>query len=146
MEDVEVTHPGGRTAVIELHGEHDCATKRELADLLACEVSHNDIVVVDVSDAHFIDCSFLHNLVRADRDARARGSRFVLQMGTAPIVRSALRFSGLLEQLNVADSRGAAIAPLATASQEHVSRGTELATDSLPGLARARHVRDDIHG
>jgi anti-anti-sigma factor len=125
MEDVEVTHPGGRTiAVIELHGEHDLATKREVADLLAREVSYNDIVVVDVSDARFIDCSILHNLVRADRDARARGSRFVLQMGTAPIVQRALQISGLLEQLNVADSRGAAIAPPATASQEHVSRVT----------------------
>jgi anti-anti-sigma factor len=111
MEDIEVTHPRAGIAVIELHGEHDCSTKDEVADLLAGEVSHNDVVVVDVSEALFIDASFLHNLALADRDASRRGSRFVLQMGTAPIVRTALRISGLLEQLDVADSRSAAIAP-----------------------------------
>jgi anti-anti-sigma factor len=127
MEDVDVTHPGESTAVIELHGEHDCVTRHELAGLLAREVAHNDIVVVDVTDADFVDSSFLHNLVRADRDARARGSRFVLQMGTAPIVRSALRISGLLEQLDVADSRGAAIERAPSESQNSVlgGRGNE---------------------
>ena len=118
MKDIDVSHPGESTAVVALRGEHDLTTNHEIADLLAREVSNNDIVVVDVSDALFIDSSFLHNLVRADRDARARGSRFVLQMGTAPIVRSALRISGLLEHLDVADSRGAATAPVAAAGQK----------------------------
>ena len=110
MKAITVSHPGDSTAVVELQGEHDCGTSDEVAALLRREVLNNALVVVDVSEAVFIDASFLHNLVRADRDASERGSRFVLQMGTAPIVRAALQVSGLLDQLNVAHTRDEALA------------------------------------
>jgi len=114
MQDVELIRPFDNASVLALHGEHDVATKEELARLLSDEISANDLVVMDVSDAVFVDSSFLHNLVKADRLASARGSRFVLQMGTARIVRSAIEFSGLLDVLECASSREEALSKAPT--------------------------------
>lgn len=109
MQDVEVRRPSRHIAVVELHGEHDVATKDRLEHLLADEIAANDLVVIDVTDAEFVDSSFLHNLVKADRLARSRGSRFVLQMGTARIVRSAIEISGILHSLHWAGTREEAL-------------------------------------
>lgn len=109
MHDVEVIRPAEDIAIIALHGEHDIVTKEQLAHLLSDEIAANELVVVDVTDADFVDSSFLHNLVKADRLACARGSRFVLQMGTARIVRSAIEISGLLQSLQWAGSREEAL-------------------------------------
>jgi anti-anti-sigma factor len=109
MHDVEVVRPAEDIAVIALHGDHDTVTKEQLARLLAEEIAANELVVVDVTDADFVDSSFLHNLVKADRLATTRGSRFVLQMGTARIVRSAIEVSGLLHSLEWVGSRDEAL-------------------------------------
>lgn len=119
MVDVEVTRPSGGIAVLALQGEHDVVTKDQLAHLLAEEVAANDLVVVDVTEAEFVDSSFLHNLVKADRLARSRGSSFVLQMGTARIVRSAIEISGLLQSIEWAASRDEALlTPLRKSAQQ----------------------------
>lgn len=110
MQDVDVSRPSDDTAVICLRGEHDVVTKQQLAHLLADEIATNNLVVVDVTDAEFVDSSFLHNLVKADRLARSCGSRFVLQMGTARIVRSAIEITGILDALEWAGSREEALA------------------------------------
>jgi len=110
MDDVAVSRPTESTTVIALQGEHDLATDREMAELLKSAISGSSLVVVDVTSAQFIDSSFLHNLVKANRGAEAHGSRFVLQMGTAPIVRRVLEISGLLEELECASSRDEALA------------------------------------
>lgn len=104
-----MTRPSSSTVVVALHGEHDLTARAQLARLLADEVGANDLVVVDVTDADFVDSSVLHNLFRADNLASARGSRFVLQMGTAHIVRSAIKNSGLLDVVECADSRDEAL-------------------------------------
>jgi len=105
MDDIRVTKPSDGIAVVELQGEHDFGTRNELAALLGEVVARNELVVVDVSEALFIDSSFLHNLVQADRAAVARGSNLVLQMGSADIGRRAFEISGLLERLDVAATR-----------------------------------------
>ena len=108
--DLDVLRPRVGAAVVELHGEHDLATKTEVRELLTSLVETNDLVVIDVTDARFIDSSFLHNLAEADRLARSRGSRLRLQLGTASIVRKALEVSGLLERLDCAPDREQALA------------------------------------
>ncbi len=110
MDDVAVSRPGDSTTVIALQGEHDLATAREQGILLDGAISSSSLVVVDVTSADFIDSSVLHNLVKAHRRAENRGSHFVLQMGTAPIVRRVLEISGLLEELDCASSRDEALA------------------------------------
>lgn len=121
MKDVEVIRPGEDIAVIALHGEHDTVTKEQLALLLAEEIGANELVVVDVTDADFVDSSFLHNLVKADRLATTRGSRFVLQMGTARIVRSAIEVSGLLHTLDWAGTREEALLATSRSSAQNTA-------------------------
>ena len=103
--DLDVLRPRVGAAIVELHGEHDVATRTEVRELFTSLVEANDLVVIDVTNARFIDSSFLHNLADADRLARSRGSRLCLQLGTASIVRRALEVSGLLERLDCAPDR-----------------------------------------
>lgn len=103
MDDVDVIRVAPDVAVVALHGEHDAMGQEDLSVLLSDEVSGNGLVVVDVSNADFIDSSVLHNLVRADRLARDHGSRVVLQVGTARAVRSAMNVSGAFSSLERAD-------------------------------------------
>jgi anti-anti-sigma factor len=109
--DPEVSHPQPGVAVVECAGEHDMTTKDETAVLLSALIAENDLVIVDVSDARFIDSSFVNNLLRADRLARDRGSRFRLQVATAPIVRRVLEISGILDKLDIATTRDEALRP-----------------------------------
>lgn len=101
---VEVTHPQPGTAVIALKGEHDVVTGDDTGRLFADLIADNDLVVVDVSGADFIDSSFIHTLVRSDQMARSEGKLFRIQMGTAPIVLRALEISGVLRVLDVVGS------------------------------------------
>ena len=65
-------------------------------------VAENDLVIVDLAEAEFIDASFMNALVRADREARSRGGRVCLLVATAPIVYTALSIGGLLDHLDSA--------------------------------------------
>ena len=87
-----------------LKGEHDLSTEAELRSLLQTLVADHPLVLVDVTDAEFIDSSVIHTLMLADRQARASHHRFVLVAGTAPIVSAALRVSGVIDCLECAGS------------------------------------------
>jgi anti-anti-sigma factor len=109
LPDVEVLQPRPGAVVVECRGEHDLTTSESLARLLTELVATNDLVVIDISEAEFIDSSFLHNLVKADRLARPRGTRVRLQFGTAPIVARALEVSGILMRIEHASTREEAL-------------------------------------
>ena len=115
---VEVTYPRPRTCVIALHGEHDRVTAKRMERRFREALALNDLVVVDVGEADFIDSSFIHNLLVADRRASEQGKVFRLQMGTAPVVRRALEVSGVLDSLTVVHSREDALAPATDRSDE----------------------------
>jgi anti-anti-sigma factor len=102
---VVVVRPRAGEALIECRGEHDLLTHSRLESLLAKEVSRNDLVIVDVREAEFIDSSFLHNLVKANELARRARCRFVLQFGTASTVELALQLSGLLRTIEYVHNR-----------------------------------------
>ena len=108
--DARVLHPAPRQAVLELLGEHDYASKDDVAWPLLSLVEETELLVVDVSEAKFIDSSILHNLVRADRAARELGSSLRLQVGTTPVVRRVLELSELLDRLDCVSSREEALA------------------------------------
>ena len=109
LKDVAVLRPRSGTVVVEFSGEHDLLTKRALRALFASLIEVSDLVVADVSQAQFIDSSFVQTLLIADRKARDEGKRFVLQMGTAPIVRRAIEMSHVLVNLEHADTREEAL-------------------------------------
>ena len=108
--DVLVLPAGDGRVVVELNAEHDLATKDALGDLFTTLVEQNDLIVIDLTDAEFIDSSVIYNLARADRLARARGSNVRIQLGAEGIARRALEITGMIEQLNCVVDRDEALA------------------------------------
>jgi anti-anti-sigma factor len=95
---------------VKCRGEHDIATNEQLGRLLTELVANNDLVVVDVSEAKFLDSTFLHNIVKADRLGRERGTFVRLQIGAEAIVMRSLEVSGILTRIDHAHSREDALA------------------------------------
>ena len=110
MADVRVECPTAGTAVVTFTGEHDLATRDDLAQLFDSLVEEHDLVVADFSEAQFVDSTMLYVLVNADAAARARGRKLRLQLGTAAIVRTAFELSGLTKRLDCVHSREEALA------------------------------------
>ncbi len=108
--ELKVRQPRTGTAVVEVLGEHDLSTRDETADLFARLVAENDLVVIDISEAHFIDSSFLNNLAKAQRDAREREHTVLLQVGTHPAVRRMLDVTKFLDHFDHVSSRDEALA------------------------------------
>ena len=110
LRDVTVLQPRSGTVVVEFTGEHDLLTRRVVRDLFASLIEVSDLVVADISEAQFIDSSFVQTLLIADQKARAEGKRFP-SMGTAPIVRRAIEMSHVLVNLEHANTREEALKP-----------------------------------
>ena len=91
-------------------GEHDLATRGATSALLTSLVEDNGAVILDFSKAEFVDSSILEVVEQANRKARERGTMFRLQLGTAPIVATAFRVSGVLEEVECASTRAEALA------------------------------------
>ena len=103
-----IVDPSG-WAVVECTGEHDRATRTEVRALLDRLLVGYGLVVVDVSQATFIDSSFVTNLFIANRVAREQGTQFRVQHSTAPIVHRVLEISGVLSKIDCTTSREAAL-------------------------------------
>ena len=112
LPEVRVLQPRAGTAVVECTGELDITNAHDL-DRKLRELAVNELVVVDISKAEFIDSSIIHCLVRAHRRSRDQGTqlRLQLQAGSAPVVEVALKLSRVLELLDVANTRAEALAP-----------------------------------
>ena len=82
----------------------------EMERLLSEVLVVSDLLVVDVSEADFVDSSFLHNVLVADRRAKEQDKVFRVQMNTVPIVRRAFEVSGVLGHLTVVRTREKALA------------------------------------
>jgi len=104
-----LVRPSPGTVVVEIIGEHDLATHDTIHDLFLKLVESNRLLVVDVTEATFIDSSFLRALVDASKHAEAVGSRLRLQVGTAQIVQTVLEVSGLVDYLDCVDNREEAL-------------------------------------
>ena len=109
LEHVRVEQPTVDAAVVEFTGEHDLAEAERIQALLESLVEHNALVVADFSEAEFVDSSVLRTLFRAHSVAKARGSDFRLQLGTAPVVERAFELSGILSHLSCCESRAEAL-------------------------------------
>jgi anti-anti-sigma factor len=107
--DILVSRVRDAVVVVELRGEHDLVTKEQVWTLLSRLLRENDVVVLDVSQAEFIDSSFLHNIFRAHELAQQLGTTLRLQVGARPIVHKTLDVSGVLARLEVASGREEAL-------------------------------------
>jgi len=109
LEDVHVLHPRPGAVVVELAGEHDLAARDDLDELFQVLVLNNELVVVDVCEASFIDSSVAHVLMDAVRRGRECGTRLRLQMGTALIVKRSLEINGIFAVFEVVHDRREAL-------------------------------------
>jgi anti-sigma B factor antagonist len=107
--EIRIERPAADTAVAVFLGEHDIASREELKSMLETLVDENDLVVVDFSEATFVDSTTMHLLIKAHASARMRGKTFRLQIGTADIVRRAFELTGLMTRLDCFTSREEAL-------------------------------------
>jgi anti-sigma B factor antagonist len=105
----EVSYHDTDIAILSLLGEHDLATRDELRAALDRLVRSGEQLIVDLTQAEFIDSSVLNSLVQAQAQARERGLQLVLELATAPEVKRILEVTGLLERFPSASSREEAI-------------------------------------
>jgi anti-anti-sigma factor len=103
--DVQVTSPQPGVTVVSVADELDLVTSTEFSELLHALVRENELVVVDFSEALFIDSSTLSSLVSGHKLARERGTHLRLLLGEGCAVRRTFEISGLLQQLAWASSR-----------------------------------------
>jgi anti-anti-sigma factor len=99
---VEITTPIIGTAVVAFVGEHDLATREEAAGMLRDLLDTNDVIVVDLTRATFIDSSFLQLLLRADAQATESGKRFRVRAEPESVASRTLHLAGLSERFELA--------------------------------------------
>ena len=107
--EIRIERPAPDTAVAVFLGEHDIASRKELQSLLETLLEENDFVVVDFSEATFVDSTTMHLLITAHASARVSGKTFRLQIGTADIVHRAFELTGVMTRLDCATSREQAL-------------------------------------
>jgi anti-anti-sigma factor len=109
LEDVQVASPQAGVAVVSVAHELDLTRRTEFSALLLALIRQNELVVVDFSEAFFIDSSTLHVLVSAHKLALDRGTRLRLQLADGCLVKRTFEISGLLKVLSWASSREEAL-------------------------------------
>ena len=107
--EVRLERPSAGISVIQLVGEHDLATKGQVANTLDTALASGDNVAVDLTSVDFIDSSTLHVLVAASRRATESGRGFSIVLGSNDAIRQVFELTGLLTQLDSAESVAAAI-------------------------------------
>jgi anti-anti-sigma factor len=90
-----VRHEGG-ACIVALRGEHDLASVDELKDTLT-EAADAPSLIVDLSDAAFIDSAVLGALISSHRDVVDSGRHWALVVGqgSGAAVRRILELTGL---------------------------------------------------
>ena len=86
-------------------GEFDLSNARVLDEQIGRALETGNDVILDLSEATFIDSSVLSVLIRASQTAGRRGRAMVLQLGTAAVVERALDLGGIYRALPRAHDR-----------------------------------------
>ena len=103
---------GARAAWLHLCGELDLASAPMLRLRLAEAISSAQLVMVDLRQLAFTDCTGVHVLLDADAEARRAGRQLVFVRGPAQIDR-VFHLLGLSERLRIIDLKpGVAPAPM----------------------------------
>jgi anti-sigma B factor antagonist len=109
VKNVEVSYCETDIAIVKLFEEHDMADSEELSRVLHRVLGARDLLIVDLSEAAFIDSSILNSLIAANKTADRAGLKMTIQLGPKAIVARLLEVSGLNGFLTCANSREEAI-------------------------------------
>jgi anti-anti-sigma factor len=104
-----LVHPRPGVVVVEMIGEHDLATIRTVDKLFLQLVEQNELLVIDLSYATFIDSTFISAMVKARKHADGLGSRLRVQLGANPIPTRALEITDLIVYLDCVQDRHEAL-------------------------------------
>jgi anti-anti-sigma factor len=96
-------------AALCLEGEWDLANSPHLNEEINRALSDGKHLILDLSQATFIDSSVINELFRARKNAATHRRIAVLQLGTAPIVERALQLSYIEGALPRTHTRAEAI-------------------------------------
>jgi anti-sigma B factor antagonist len=94
---------------LRLEGEFDIANSPRLNEEIDQALTDGKHLIVDLSEATFIDSSVINALFRARNNAATRRRIAVLQLGTAAIVERALQISNIERALPRTHTRAEAI-------------------------------------
>ena len=92
-----------------LEGEFDLANTPALSDQIGSLLGAGNDVILDLSEATFIDSSVINVLARASRAADEGGQTMVLQIGTAALVERILEIVSIEQVLPRANDRQEAV-------------------------------------
>lgn len=98
---IEVRSPQPGAVVVILGGEHDLYSADRLRQTFDDLLFGNERLIVDLSNAEFIDSTIIGVLVQATNRADGRDRRFTVVLGTAPVVERILEITGVMTVLNV---------------------------------------------
>jgi anti-anti-sigma factor len=107
---IDRSEPG--VAVVALLGEHETYTADKLRQVFETLLGEERDIVVDLTQATFLDSSVVGLILEARAAATERGLKFALVMDdhTGPAVHRLFELTGLRSVLPVAESRDAALA------------------------------------
>lgn len=97
--------------IVVVRGEHDLATAGELRSSIEAAAGRATGVVVDLTQANFIDSAVLQVLLSGRDRAEEAGIGYVIAVSdsTGHAVKRLLELTGLDQRLPLADSRQAAV-------------------------------------
>jgi anti-anti-sigma factor len=107
--ELEVFAETDEIAVLCLEGEFDLANAPQIIERGERLLADDKQLILDLSDATFIDASVIDALSRLGAHASKNGRTVVLQLGTAPIVERVIRICNIDRVLPRAHTRPEAI-------------------------------------
>jgi anti-anti-sigma factor len=119
MVDLEQAESG--VEVVVVRGEHDLATAGDLRERIETAIPRATGVVIDLTQATFIDSAVLQALLSGRDQAHAAGIAFVIALGdgTGHAVTRLLELTGLDRRLELEQGRAAAISAAAPPNAAH---------------------------
>lgn len=97
--------------MVSLRGEHDLTTAPVLREKTESAIADGVGLVIDLSEAEFIDSSIIGAVLDARKRAGESGIGFAVALGDGePPVRRVLEVTGLKQNLPVRESREEAVA------------------------------------
>jgi len=96
-------------AVLRLEGEFDVANAPQIIEEGERLLADGQQVILDLSDATFIDSSVIHALLHVEAVARQNDRVVVLQLGTAPIVERVIEITKIDRVLRRVSTRAEAL-------------------------------------
>lgn len=106
---IRVVQVSDGIVAICLDGEFDLRNTPTIDDEIDRTLETGKGLILDMSDATFIDSSVIHVLVRASKAASGPGQAIVLQLGTAAIVERVLAIANIEQVLPRAHDRQEAL-------------------------------------